>query len=83
MDRDKLLGVRLRAENAPDVRVVVEAGQAGLELTDQQADEPYVDLDPAARTLVIWGCRPDHRGRFRSHVNQSILSRLQSLLSGY
>ena len=65
--------VRLRAENAPDVRVVVEAGQAGLELTDQQADEPYVDLDPAARTLVIWGRRPDHRGRFRSHVNQSIL----------
>ena len=75
--------VRLRVENAPDVRVVVEAGQAGLELTEQQADEPYVDLDPAARILVIWGRRPDHRGRFRSHVNQPTLSRLQSLLSGY
>ena len=75
--------VRLRAGPGPDVRVVVEAGQAGLELTDSQADEPYVELDPAARTLVIWGRRPDQRGRFRSHVGEPVLRRLQALLSGY
>ncbi|HXL88022.1 MAG TPA: maleylpyruvate isomerase N-terminal domain-containing protein [Streptosporangiaceae bacterium] len=75
--------VRLRAGTGPDVRVVVEAGQAGLELTDSQADEPYVELDPAARTLVIWGRRPDQRGRFRSHAGEPVLRRLQALLSGY
>lgn len=75
--------VRLRAGNAPDIRLVVEAGQAGLELTSSQSDEPYVELDPAARTLVIWGRRPGQRGRFRSHVSEPVLRRLQALLSGY
>jgi hypothetical protein len=75
--------LRLRAGAAPDVRVVVEAGQAGLELTGTQADEPGVDLDPAARTLVIWGRRPGQRGRFRSNVGEPALRRLLALLSGY
>ncbi|MGH3547451.1 MAG: maleylpyruvate isomerase N-terminal domain-containing protein [Pseudonocardiaceae bacterium] len=44
--------VRLRAENASDVRLVVEAG-------------------------------PAQRARFRSHVDQPTLSRIQALLSGY
>lgn len=43
----------------------------------------YVDLDPAARVLVIWGRRPTPWGRFRSHVTPSTLRRLQTLLSGY
>jgi hypothetical protein len=75
--------VRLRTGHAPDVRLFVEGGQAGLELTDTNADEPHVDLDPAARTLVIWGRRPDQRRRFRSHVDGPTLQRLQALLSGY
>lgn len=75
--------LRLRAGPAPDVRVVVEAGHAGLELTHSEADEPSVELDPAARTLVIWGRRPGQRGRFRSHVGEPALRRLQALLSGY
>ncbi len=77
------LQVRLRAEQAPDIRLVVETGQARWELTNTEADEPHVELDPAARTLVIWGRRPDQRGRFRSHVSEPTLRRLQSLLSGY
>jgi hypothetical protein len=80
---DEDFHVRLRAENAPDVRLVVEAGQAGLELVSDQTDGPHVDLDLAARTLVIWGRRPDQRGRFRSHVSQPTLRRLHALLSGY
>ncbi|PZS14050.1 MAG: hypothetical protein DLM60_19805 [Pseudonocardiales bacterium] len=80
---DEDFHVRLRAENASDVRLVVEAGQAGLQLTDDPADEPYVVLDAAARTLVIWGRRPAQRDRVRSHVDQPTLSRLQALLSGY
>ena len=75
--------VRLRAEGARDVRVMVERGQAGLELVDEDGDEPYADLDAAARTLVIWGRRPDQRGRFRSHMPADQLARLQALLSGY
>lgn len=80
---DEDFHVRLRAEKAADVRLVVENGQAGLELADDEADEPHVDLDAAARTLVIWGRRPDQRGRFRSCVDQPTLGRLQALLAGY
>lgn len=75
--------VRLRAKDAADVRVVVEDGEARLELTDHDSGEPYVELDAAARTLVIWGRRPDRRGRFLSHLGEPDLSRLQALLSGY
>lgn len=77
------LHVRLRTEGATDVRLVVERGQAALELRDDPSDEPHVDFDPAARILVIWGRRPGERGRFRSHVDQPTLARLQALLSGY
>jgi hypothetical protein len=80
---DEDFHVRLRAGNAPDVRLVVEHGKAALELIDDQADEPYVELDAAARTLVIWGRRPDQRDRFRSHLSGPDLGRLQALLSGY
>jgi hypothetical protein len=74
--------VRLRSGDS-DLRVVVQAGQAYLQQVDEQADEPYVELDPAARTLFIWGRRPDGRGRIRSHLGQPALARLQALLSGY
>ncbi|MDT7747281.1 MAG: hypothetical protein QOD96_943 [Pseudonocardiales bacterium] len=77
------LHVRLRADGAPDVRLVVESGQAGLHLSESPADEPYVELDAPARTLVIWGRRPEQRGRFRSYVDQPTLHRLQALLAGY
>lgn len=77
------LHVRLRSNGAADVRLVVENGHPSLQLTDEQGDEPYVELDAAARTLVIWGRRPDHRGRFRSHLSESMLTRVQLLLSGY
>jgi hypothetical protein len=80
---DEDFAVALRSGNTPDVRVVVHAGQAGLHLSAQHADEPHVELDPAARTLLIWGRRPDQRGRIRSHLSQPALGRLQALLSGY
>jgi len=67
--------VRLCAENASDVRLVVEAGQAGLQLTDDPADEPYVELDAAARTPVIWGRRPAQRGRGRVLVVIDVAAR--------
>jgi hypothetical protein len=75
--------VRLRSGSTPDVRLVVESGQARLELADTPGDEPFVELDPGARLLVIWGRRPDRRGRFRSDLDPAVLSRLQALLAGY
>jgi len=75
--------VSLRAEGGQNLRLIVEADRAELELTDNEIDEPHVDFDAAARTLVIWGRRPDHRGRFRSSLNEPALRRLQALLSGY
>jgi hypothetical protein len=75
--------VRLRAEGQPDLRVIVEDGDATLAWASDEADEPSVDTDPGARQLFIWGRRPDHRGRLRSHLTQPGLARLQALLSGY
>ncbi len=82
-DADGNFAVRLRCEGNRDVRVVVDGEHAGLELADQDGDEPYAELDAAARTLVIWGRRPDQRGRFRSHMPVESLARLQALLAGY
>ena len=77
--------VRLRATDAagPDVEVVVDSGHAALHEASGHGDEPYVEMDAAARTLFIWGRRPDHRGRIRSHLDQPTLQRLQALLAGY
>ena len=75
--------VRLHADGQRDLRVVVERGQAGLVWADDDADEPSVEIDAAARQLFIWGRRPDRRGRLRSHLTQPQLARLQTLLSGY
>jgi hypothetical protein len=75
--------VRLRADGQPDLRVIVENGDATLAWASDGADEPSVELDPGARQLFIWGRRPDHRGRLRSHLTQPGLARLQALLSGY
>lgn len=79
---DQDFHARLRSGDS-DLRVVVRAGQARLQQAVEQADEPYVELDPAARTLFIWGRRPGGRGRIRSHLAQPALARLQALLAGY
>jgi hypothetical protein len=75
--------VRLRAGTTRDIRLVVQQGQARLEFAEADDHEAHVTLDPAARTLVMWGRRPDRRGRFQSRVDQRTLARLQALLSGY
>ena len=80
---DEEFDVRLRAPGAADVRVRVDAGRAGLELAEDEPDQPCLELDPAARTLFIWGRRPDRRGRIHSRLPQDQLARLQSLLAGY
>ncbi|HEX5114683.1 MAG TPA: maleylpyruvate isomerase N-terminal domain-containing protein [Pseudonocardiaceae bacterium] len=80
---DEDFHVRLRAEGATDVRLLVEGGQARLEMATDDRDEPWVDFDAAARTLVIWGRRPGRRGRIRSHLPAPMLARLQALLAGY
>jgi hypothetical protein len=77
------LHVRLRAESTADVRLVVEGGEARLELAEAGGDEPGVELDPAARLLTIWGRRPDRRGQVRSGLEPAVLGRLQTLLAGY
>jgi hypothetical protein len=82
-DPDSDFRVRLRSDGQPDLLVTVERGDATLVWADDERDEPWVELDPAARQLFIWGRRPDDRGRLRSHLAQPDLARLQSLLSGY
>ena len=76
--------VRLRCDGQPDVRVSVKAGDAIITLHDNQGgDEPWMECDPAARLLVIWGRRPDRRTQLSSHMPPDMLARLQALLAGY
>jgi hypothetical protein len=83
-DPESGLRVRLRSAPQPDLAVVVESGEATLTWAqDGERVEPTLDLDPGARHLFIWGRRPDRRGRLRSHLDQPVLARLQTLLSGY
>jgi hypothetical protein len=82
-DPDAEFHVRLRADGQPDLRVIVENGDATLAWASDEADEPWIDIDAGARQLFIWGRRPDRRGRLRSHLTQPDLARLQALLSGY
>jgi hypothetical protein len=83
-DPDADFRVRLRTAGQPDLRVVVDHGQAHLAWAGNGADgEPAVEMDAGARQLFIWGRRPDHRDRLRSHLTQPQLARLQALLSGY
>jgi hypothetical protein len=76
-------GVRLRVPGQPDLRVVVDSGTATLAWAEDGTSEPVVELDAGARQLLIWGRRPDHRGRIQSQLPQPQLARLQALLSGY
>jgi hypothetical protein len=75
--------VRLRAEGQRDVLLVVAGGAAGLELAEEDGNEPYLEMDAAARTLMIWGRRPDQRGRVTSQMPAAALARTQALLAGY
>jgi hypothetical protein len=52
-DPDAEFHVRLRAEGQPDLRVVVENGDATLAWASDDANEPSVDFD-GARQLFIW-----------------------------
>jgi len=75
--------VRLWSAGAPDVRLRMVGGSGALELGDNEISEADVELDAAARTLVIWGRRPNPPQRVVSRLPAADLARLQALLSGY
>jgi hypothetical protein len=80
---DSEFHVVLGAPDQPDLHVTVEHGIAGLGWSHESDSAARLELDTDARHLFIWGRRPDHRGRVRSHVEQPALARLQTLLAGY
>ena len=74
--------IDLRTRRVPDK--AVKAGDAIITLDDNQSgDEPWLECEPAARLLVIWGRRPDRRDQLSSHMPSDMLARLQALLAGY
>jgi hypothetical protein len=77
--------LRLRSPGADDVHLRVEDGVAGLTFDDGDdgGEAPLLELDAAARTLVLWGRRPGPPSRLRSRLDPADLARLQVLLSGY
>jgi hypothetical protein len=80
---DEDFDVRLFSEGARDLFVRVQNGVGALSWDEGASDQPAVHCDVAARHLLIWGRRPDGRGRLHSHLTQVQLARLQLLLSGY
>jgi hypothetical protein len=75
--------VRLRSPGAADVHLKVDSGVAGLDFGGPEGDVPTIELDAAARTLVLWGRRPEPPSRIRSDLDAADLARTQVLLSGY
>jgi Mycothiol maleylpyruvate isomerase N-terminal domain len=75
--------VRFRSPGASDVHLRVKEEVAALSFGDDDGDGPLVELDAAARTLVLWGRRPGPPSRVRSQLDQCSLARAQTLLSGY
>jgi mycothiol maleylpyruvate isomerase-like protein len=82
-DPDTDFCVRLHSDGERDLFVVVDDGVATLTWDEPVSVGLGLDCDAAARQLLIWGRRPDARGRLHSHLAQSQLARLQVLLSGY
>ena len=82
-DPDTDFCVRMHSEGQRDLRVIVDSGTATLAWATDDADEPSIELDAAARHVFIWGRRPDRHGQVRSNLSQPHLARLQALLSGY
>ena len=82
-DPDADFCVRLHAGGERDLYVVVREGAAALDWDGWGSDPLELVCDPAARLLLIWGRRPDRRGRLHSHLTDAELARLQCLLSGY
>lgn len=78
------LAARLRCPGQPDLRITAAGAQATITLVDPDDDEePWLDGDPAARLLTIWGRRPHRSTRLVSHMDSDTLARLQNLLAGY
>jgi Mycothiol maleylpyruvate isomerase N-terminal domain len=80
---DEEFCVRLRAMGERDLYVRIQSGVETLSWETDATDRPTVICDAAARHLLIWGRRPDQRGRLHSRLSQAQLARLQILLSGY
>lgn len=55
----------------------------GIAHDQGSAAEPWLECEPAARLLVIWGRRPDRRVQVRSHMSPETLVRLHAILAGY
>ena len=65
-----------------DVMVIVD-DQGTRMLVSEEASEPSVIGDPAARLLFLWGRRPSDPSRLSAPAGSKVLSDLQKLLAGY
>jgi uncharacterized protein (TIGR03083 family) len=75
--------VRLRCPDEADLVLHVESGQGTLTFAEPTDAPNVLELDPAARLLVLWGRHPQGAHRLRSSLSPSDLGRLQEVLVGY
>lgn len=67
---------------ASDIMVIVD-DQGSRMLLSEEASEPSVIGDPAARLLFLWGRRPGDPSRLSAPAGSKVLSDMQKLLAGY
>ncbi|KQX62712.1 maleylpyruvate isomerase N-terminal domain-containing protein [Angustibacter sp. Root456] len=77
------LEVRLRCTEQPDLVLHVESGAGRLAFAAPHDAPNVIEMDPAARLLVLWGRHPQGAHRLRSSLTPPDLGRLQAVLVGY
>ena len=72
----------IASPGVPDVTVLVDAEGSRL-IRSEDATEPSLIGDSAARLLFLWGRKPDDPSRLKAPGGPDMLRRLQTLLAGY
>lgn len=73
----------IRSEGEPDLMIETSNGTGRMQFTSFTGNEGFVEADPAARLLMIWGRHPQTANRIRSTLPMESLVRLTGLLLGF
>jgi hypothetical protein len=79
----EVLTARLRCPGSRDLVVEVADGRGSLSWAEPTDAPGVIEMDPAARILLLWGRRPASAARVRSTLAPDGLARLQTILAGY
>lgn len=76
----------IRCSGEPDLLIEVSGGRGRMRFEPYREGDGgggFVEADPAARLLLIWGRHPSDARRITSTLSAAALARLVALLSGF